>query len=294
MRFALKVWYPNSGVVLIIHKVLRYCEGSDNRVTDSNADNAVTLTKFSWNDTKYRLSIEDKAMRGMFTLNDVLHLLEDDTYFQEADVFMTGAEDATKSDEDSGHKDLGGNINKLTRNQLRADMTVSVRSATGSVSNITDTNHSNTSQDAGSDVDFVSDASDTTIYYDVQIPRSPVQIPAGALEISEMLQVFPTQLEMYWYETQQKPKDPIGNKCLHFHGLSLTASAIFHALLAVFGVEPSINVPVINVTLSEGDLDVLPFSVDFLEEHKYDLTTDPLRSSTGKYELERSATKEWE
>ncbi|KAH3837154.1 hypothetical protein DPMN_110534 [Dreissena polymorpha] len=83
---------------------------------------------------------------------------------------MTGAEDATKSDEDSGHKDLGGNINKLTRNQLRADMTVSVRSATGSVSNITDTNHSNTSQDAGSDVDFVSDASDTTIYYDVQIP----------------------------------------------------------------------------------------------------------------------------
>ncbi|KAH3892169.1 hypothetical protein DPMN_016281 [Dreissena polymorpha] len=32
--------------------------------------------------------------------------------------------------------------------------------------------------------------------------RSPVQFLAGALEISEMLQVFPTQLEMYWYETQ--------------------------------------------------------------------------------------------
>ncbi|KAH3823524.1 hypothetical protein DPMN_125330 [Dreissena polymorpha] len=83
-----------------------------------------------------------------------------------------------------------------------------------------------------------------------------------------MLQVFPTQLEMYWYETQviisrvlvlytehvkeprdlfaksygiatgslvsqyclfcllslqQKPKDPIRNKWLHFHGISLTA-----------------------------------------------------------------------
>ncbi|KAH3895678.1 hypothetical protein DPMN_019843 [Dreissena polymorpha] len=33
--------------------------------------------------------------------------------------------------------------------------------------------------------------------------RSLVQFLAGALEISEMLQVFPTQLEMYWYETQR-------------------------------------------------------------------------------------------
>ncbi|KAH3724646.1 hypothetical protein DPMN_050468, partial [Dreissena polymorpha] len=37
----------------------------------------------------------------LITLNDVLHLLEDDTDFQEADVFMTGPEDPTKSDEDS-------------------------------------------------------------------------------------------------------------------------------------------------------------------------------------------------
>ncbi|KAH3720789.1 hypothetical protein DPMN_063693 [Dreissena polymorpha] len=83
---------------------------------------------------------------------------------------MTGPEDATKSDEDSGDEDLGGNINNLTGNQLCADVTVSVRSATGSVSNITDTNHSGTSQDEGSDEDSVSDASDTTIDYDVQIP----------------------------------------------------------------------------------------------------------------------------
>ncbi|KAH3804759.1 hypothetical protein DPMN_133047 [Dreissena polymorpha] len=34
------------------------------------------------------------------------------------------------------------------------------------------------------------------------LKRSPVQFLAGALEISEMLQVFPTQLEIYWYETQ--------------------------------------------------------------------------------------------
>ncbi|KAH3691244.1 hypothetical protein DPMN_193193 [Dreissena polymorpha] len=41
--------------------------------------------------------------------------------------------------------------------------------------------------------------------------RSPVQIPAGALEISEMLQVFPNKLEMYWYETQCKHLFPIGS-----------------------------------------------------------------------------------
>ena len=46
----------------------------------------------------------------------MLHLLEDDTDFQEADVFMTGPEDATKSDEDSVDEDHGGNINKLTGN----------------------------------------------------------------------------------------------------------------------------------------------------------------------------------
>ncbi|KAH3810338.1 hypothetical protein DPMN_138728 [Dreissena polymorpha] len=33
--------------------------------------------------------------------------------------------------------------------------------------------------------------------------RSPVQFPVGALDISEMLQVFLTQLEMYWYETRR-------------------------------------------------------------------------------------------
>ncbi|KAH3878596.1 hypothetical protein DPMN_002493 [Dreissena polymorpha] len=32
--------------------------------------------------------------------------------------------------------------------------------------------------------------------------RSPVQFLARALDISEVLQVFPTHLEMYWYETQ--------------------------------------------------------------------------------------------
>ncbi|KAH3704498.1 hypothetical protein DPMN_079554 [Dreissena polymorpha] len=68
---------------------------------------------------------------------------------------------------------------------------------------------------------------------------------AGALEISEMLQVFPTYLEMYWYETQvinayigaihgarkknqgiysqrAKPKYPIGNKRLHSRGYFTT------------------------------------------------------------------------
>ncbi|KAH3698715.1 hypothetical protein DPMN_086262 [Dreissena polymorpha] len=35
----------------------------------------------------------------------------------------------------------------------------------------------------------------------ISFQRSPVKYQAGALEISEMLQVFTTQLEMYWYET---------------------------------------------------------------------------------------------
>ncbi|KAH3696681.1 hypothetical protein DPMN_084157 [Dreissena polymorpha] len=34
--------------------------------------------------------------------------------------------------------------------------------------------------------------------------KVPGQVPAGALDISEILQVFPTQLEMYWYETQDR------------------------------------------------------------------------------------------
>ncbi|KAH3823692.1 hypothetical protein DPMN_125506 [Dreissena polymorpha] len=62
-------------------------------------------------------------------------------------VVNTGPENTTKIDEDSGDEDLGGKINNLTGNQLAADVTVSVRSATRSVSNITDTNHSDTSQD---------------------------------------------------------------------------------------------------------------------------------------------------
>ncbi|KAH3868647.1 hypothetical protein DPMN_031798 [Dreissena polymorpha] len=40
------------------------------------------------------------------------------------------------------------------------------------------------------------------LYSGLPFQRSAVQFPAGALEISEMLRGFPTQLEMYWYETQ--------------------------------------------------------------------------------------------
>ncbi|KAH3751593.1 hypothetical protein DPMN_186161 [Dreissena polymorpha] len=43
-------------------------------------------------------------------------------------------------------------------------------------------------------------SSGNTLVYHYRGPR--LKIPAGALEISGMLQVFPTQLEMYWYETQ--------------------------------------------------------------------------------------------
>ena len=38
--------------------------------------------------------------------------------------------------------------------------------------------------------------------------------------------------------------------------------------ILVFGLEPSFDVPIINVTVQEGDTAVLPCSVDFLGEHK--------------------------
>ncbi|KAH3854701.1 hypothetical protein DPMN_097249 [Dreissena polymorpha] len=38
----------------------------------------------------------------------------------------------------------------------------------------------------------------------LMVMRSPVQFPAGALEVSEMLQVFPTQLEMYWRRDERE------------------------------------------------------------------------------------------
>ena len=37
---------------------------------------------------------------------------------------------------------------------------------------------------------------------------------------------------------------------------------------AVFGLEPSFDVPIINVTVEEGSTAVLPCSVDFLGDHK--------------------------
>ncbi|KAL3867418.1 hypothetical protein ACJMK2_044620 [Sinanodonta woodiana] len=37
---------------------------------------------------------------------------------------------------------------------------------------------------------------------------------------------------------------------------------------SLFGIEPSFDVPVINVTVHEGDIAVLPCSVDYLAEHK--------------------------
>lgn len=80
----------------------------------------------------------------MFALNEVLNLFVDDTGFQEANKFMTRPEDATKSDDE----DLSGNINNLkTEHQLRADAPVFVQNATGSISNLTDREDSDSSGD---------------------------------------------------------------------------------------------------------------------------------------------------
>mgnify|MGYP000488249131 CR=1 FL=1 len=43
---------------------------------------------------------------------------------------------------------------------------------------------------------------------------------------------------------------------------------VIRVSFSVFGLEPSFDVPVINVTVHEGDIAVLPCSVEFLGEHK--------------------------
>jgi hypothetical protein len=48
---------------------------------------------------------------------------------------------------------------------------------------------------------------------------------------------------------------------------SLNTHLLIMYVLA-FGLEPSFDVPVINVTVQEGDVGVLPCSVDYLGEHK--------------------------
>ncbi|KAH3729314.1 hypothetical protein DPMN_055282 [Dreissena polymorpha] len=65
-----------------------------------------SIHKAAFND-KGQIFLGQTLTKKRITLNDVLHLLEDDTDFQEADVIMTGPEDATKSDEDSVDEDLG-------------------------------------------------------------------------------------------------------------------------------------------------------------------------------------------
>ena len=41
----------------------------------------------------------------------------------------------------------------------------------------------------------------------------------------------------------------------------------------MFGLEPSFDVPIINVTVEEGATAVLPCSVDFLGDHKVSTVT---------------------
>lgn len=73
-------------------------------------------------------------------------------------------------------------------------------------------------------------------------------------------------------------------------------------LTEVFGVEPSFDVPVINVTVQEGDTAVLPCSVDFLGEHKVVwtdqwstlLTLDDRRIiDDPRISIERPFTRDW-
>ncbi|KAL4228262.1 hypothetical protein ACF0H5_013695 [Mactra antiquata] len=72
--------------------------------------------------------------------------------------------------------------------------------------------------------------------------------------------------------------------------------------VGVFGVEPSFDVPVINVTVREGDIAILPCSVDYLGEHKVVwtdqwstlLTLDDRRIiDDPRISIERPYTRDW-
>ncbi|XP_052283270.1 limbic system-associated membrane protein-like isoform X2 [Dreissena polymorpha] len=77
---------------------------------------------------------------------------------------------------------------------------------------------------------------------------------------------------------------------------------VIASIAGVFGVEPSFDVPVINVTVQEGDMAVLPCSVDFLGEHKVVwtdqwstlLTLDDRRIiDDPRISIERPYTRDW-
>ncbi|XP_060592725.1 limbic system-associated membrane protein-like isoform X7 [Ruditapes philippinarum] len=85
------------------------------------------------------------------------------------------------------------------------------------------------------------------------------------------------------------------------HGL-LAAENIPSFESIAFGLEPSFDVPVINVTVQEGDVGVLPCSVDYLGEHKVVwtdqwstlLTLDDRRIiDDPRISIERPYTKDW-
>ncbi|WAQ98835.1 LSAMP-like protein [Mya arenaria] len=77
---------------------------------------------------------------------------------------------------------------------------------------------------------------------------------------------------------------------------------IFVVLFAVFGLEPSFDVPVINVTVQESDVAILPCSVDYLGDHKVVwtdqwstlLTLDDRRIiDDPRISIERPYTRDW-
>ncbi|KAL3867416.1 hypothetical protein ACJMK2_044618 [Sinanodonta woodiana] len=82
----------------------------------------------------------------------------------------------------------------------------------------------------------------------------------------------------------------------------LCISTLLILLDQVFGIEPSFDVPVINVTVHEGDTAELPCSVDYLAEHKVVwtdqwstlLTLDDRRIiDDTRISIERPNTKDW-
>ncbi|KAK3610192.1 hypothetical protein CHS0354_038830 [Potamilus streckersoni] len=82
----------------------------------------------------------------------------------------------------------------------------------------------------------------------------------------------------------------------------LRLSTLLILLDQVFGIEPSFDVPIINVTVHEGDIAVLPCSVDYLAEHKVVwtdqwstlLTLDDRRIiDDTRISIERPYTKDW-
>lgn len=112
-----------------------------------------------------------------FTVNEVVQMLEDDSDFEEANIFIGPPDNhGDDTDKDSGNEDSGGSINNLTGNQLRASASVTKRTSQGRtiVDNLSEDEDQSIPSEGTNTVENSSDTSDSdaTVDYEVVVPNA--------------------------------------------------------------------------------------------------------------------------